>query len=45
MKKARKRRMFIVLGVLLVIVGALVIRFNISYSSVKKQFHTVVCNL
>ena len=36
--KVRKRRMFIALGVLLVIVGALVIWFNIPYSPVKKQF-------
>lgn len=39
MKKARKRKMFIVLGILLVIIGALVIWFNIPYSPVKKQFH------
>lgn len=45
MKKARKRRMFIALGVLLVIVGALVIWFNISYSPVKKQFQNDVSTL
>lgn len=38
MKKARKKRMFIALGVLFVIVGGLVIWFNIPYSPVKKQF-------
>lgn len=38
MKKVRKRKMFIVLGMLLVIIGALVIWFNIPYSPVKKQF-------
>lgn len=42
MKKVRKRRMFIVLGVLLVIVGALVIWLNIPYSPVKKQFQNDV---
>ncbi len=31
MKKARKRKMFIVLGILLFIIGALVIWFNIPY--------------
>lgn len=38
MKKAKKRRMFIVLGVLLVIVGVLIIWFHIPYSPVKRQF-------
>lgn len=42
MLKARKRKMFIALGILLVIVGALVIWFNISYSPVKKQFQNDV---
>ncbi len=42
MKKVRKRRMLIALGVLLVIVGALVIWFNIFYSPVKKQFQNDV---
>ncbi len=36
--KVRKKRIFIALGILLVIVGALVIWFNIPYSPVKKQF-------
>lgn len=38
MKKVRKRKMFIALGVLLVILGVLVIWFNIPYSPIKKQF-------
>lgn len=45
MKKARKRRMFIVIGMLLVLFGALMIWFNISYSPVKKQFHNDVAAL
>lgn len=45
MKKARIRRMFIVLGILLVIVGVLVIWFNIPYSPVKKQFHNDIADL
>ena len=45
MKKARKRKMFIVLGMLLVIIGALVIWFNIPYSPVKKQFQSDITAL
>lgn len=45
MKKARKRKMFIVLGMLLVIIGALVIWFNIPYSPVKKQFQNDITAL
>lgn len=45
MKKARKKRMFVVLGVMLVIVGALVIWFNIPYSPVKKQFQNDITAL
>lgn len=45
MRKARKKRMFVVLGVMLVIVGALVIWFNIPYSPVKKQFQNDVTAL
>lgn len=45
MKKARKRKMFIVLGILLVIIGALVIWFNIPYSPVKKQFQNDITAL
>ena len=45
MKKARKRKMFIALGMLLVIVGALVILFNIPYSPVKKQFQSDITAL
>ena len=45
MKKARKRKMFIVLGILLFIIGALVIWFNIPYSSVKKQFQNDITAL
>lgn len=36
--KAGKSRMFVLIGVMLVIAGALVIWFNIPYSPVKKQF-------
>lgn len=43
--KARKRRMFIVLGIFLVIAGALVIWFNISYSPVKKEFQNDISAL
>lgn len=42
MKKARKSKMFIVMVVLLVIVGTLLIWFNIPYSPVKKQFQNDV---
>ncbi|MGN0537768.1 MAG: DUF6544 family protein [Acutalibacteraceae bacterium] len=38
MKKERKRKMFVIIGVLLVLVGMLMIWFNIPYSPVKKQF-------
>ena len=34
----RKKRMFVVLGVILVIIGLLMVWFNISYSPLKKQF-------
>lgn len=43
--KARKKRMFIVLGIFLVIAGALVIWFNISYSPVKKEFQNDISAL
>lgn len=42
MKKARKRKMLVAIGVLLVLVGTLTIWFNISYSPVKKQFQNDV---
>ena len=45
MKKARKRKMFVAIGVLLVLVGILTIWFNISYSPVKKQFQNDVAAL
>lgn len=45
MKKARKRKMFVAMGVLLVLVGILTIWFNISYSPVKKQFQNDVAAL
>lgn len=45
MMKERKRKMFIALGILLVIIGVLVIWFNISYSPVKKQFQNDIVNL
>lgn len=38
MKKAGKKKMLIAVGILLVLVGALTIWFNISYSPVKKEF-------
>lgn len=37
-RKGRRRMIHIIIGVLLIIVGALVIWFNISYSALKKQF-------
>ena len=45
MKKVRKRKMFIALGVFLVIAGAVVIWFHIPYSPVKKQFQNDVSAL
>lgn len=45
MKKARKRKMFVAIGVLLVLVGILTIWLNISYSPVKKQFQNDVAAL
>ena len=45
MKKARKRKMYIALGVLLFIVGTMLIWFNISYSPVKKQFQNDIAAL
>ena len=45
MKKARKRKMLIAFGVLLILVGALMIWFNISYSPVKKQFQNDAASL
>ncbi len=38
MKKARKKKMLIAVGILFVLVGVLLIWFNISYSPIKKQF-------
>lgn len=40
MKKARKKKMAILIGVILIIVGGIVVYFNISYSPSKKQFYT-----
>ena len=45
MKKARERKMFVAIGVLLILVGILTIWFNISYSPVKKQFQNDVAAL
>lgn len=42
MRKARKRRMLIAVGILLILIGTLLIWFNISYSPVKKQFQNDV---
>lgn len=45
MKKARKRKMFIVIGTLLILVGIIIIWFNIPYSPVKKQFQNDIAIL
>ena len=45
MKKVRKRKMFIAMGVLFVLVGVLMIWFNISYSPVKQQFQKDIASL
>ena len=38
MTKVRKNKMYVAIGILLVIVGAILIWFNIPYSPVKKSF-------
>lgn len=38
MKKAGQRRMFLAIGILLVIVGTLMIWFHIPYSPIKNEF-------
>lgn len=38
MKKARKKTMYIVLGIVLVLIGAIIIWFQVPYSPVKKDF-------
>lgn len=45
MKKSWKMKILIAIGVLLIIVGALIIWFNISYSPVKKQFQNDISTL
>lgn len=45
MKKVRKRKMFVAIGVIFALVGILTIWFNISYSPVKKQFQNDVATL
>lgn len=45
MKKVRKRKMFIAIGVVLVIVGILMIWFNIPYSPANKQFQNDITDL
>lgn len=45
MKKARKRKMFVVIGILLVLSGSLIVWFNIPYSPVKKQFQNDIATL
>ena len=45
MKKSWKMKILIAIGVLLIIVGALIIWFNISYSPVKKQFQNDIATL
>ncbi|MEG2686686.1 MAG: hypothetical protein RR954_06170 [Christensenellaceae bacterium] len=42
MKKDRKRKMMIVLGILLVLIGAIIIWFRVPYSPVKKDFQNDV---
>lgn len=45
MKKIKKRRMFIILGILLVIIGAVMIWFHIPYSPLKSDFKSDVNTL
>lgn len=45
MRKVRKRKMFVVIGVLLVLIGLLMIWFNIPYSPVKKQFQNDITSI
>mgnify|MGYP004545411043 FL=1 len=45
MKKVRNREMLIAVGIIFVLVGALMVWFNISYSPVKKQFQNDVDSL
>ncbi|MGN0735622.1 MAG: DUF6544 family protein, partial [Anaerovoracaceae bacterium] len=45
MKKVRKRKMFIAIGVSFVLIGALMIWLNIPYSPVKKQFQNDISAL
>lgn len=45
MKKVRRRKMFVALGVVLVLVGMVIIWFNIGYSPVKKQFKSDITTL
>lgn len=45
MKKVRNRKMLIAVGIIFVLVGVLMVWFNISYSPVKKQFQNDVDSL
>lgn len=45
MKKVRNREMLIAVGIIFVLVGVLMVWFNISYSHVKKQFQNDVDSL
>lgn len=45
MKKVRNREMLIAIGIIFVLVGVLMVWFNISYSPVKKQFQNDVDSL
>lgn len=45
MKKVKKRKMFIVIGVLLVLIGMILIWFHIPYSPVKKDFQNDIDSL
>lgn len=45
MKKVRNREMLIAVGIIFVLVGVLMVWFNISYSPVKKQFQNDVDSL
>lgn len=45
MKKERKRKMFIAIGMLLILAGVFIVWFNIPYSPIKKQFKNDISTL
>ncbi len=45
MRKARKKKVFVAVGILLVLIGAVTIWFNIPYSPVKKQFQNDIASI